>query len=66
MNDNQLISLPESIGNLSSLTFLWVIKSFIDLTKWKSERLAPKYYAKKDSLALIGDDKSPLVVKWDK
>ena len=43
-----------------------LIKAYIDLAKWKSERLAPKYYAKKDSLALIGDDKSPLVVKWDK
>ncbi len=43
-----------------------LVKAYIDLAKWKSERLAPKYYAKKDSLALIGDDKSPLVVKWDK
>ena len=43
-----------------------LIKSFVDLTKWKSERLAPKYYAKKDSTTLIGDKNSPLVVKWDK
>tara|TARA_R110000822_G_scaffold208501_1_gene344422 strand:- start:20 stop:439 length:420 start_codon:yes stop_codon:yes gene_type:complete len=43
-----------------------LIKSFIDLTKWKSERLAPKYYAKKDSLTHLGSDSSPLVVKWDK
>jgi hypothetical protein len=43
-----------------------LIKSFIDLTKWKSERLAPKTYMKKDSLQLMGSDSSPLVVKWDK
>ena len=43
-----------------------LIKSFIDLTKWKSERLAPKSYLKKDTLQLLGSDSSPLVVKWDK
>lgn len=43
-----------------------LIKSFIDLTKWKSERLAPKSYLKKDQLQLIGSDSSPLIVKWSK
>ena len=43
-----------------------LIKSFIDLTKWKSERLAPKSYLKKDQLQVFGSDSSPLIVKWDK
>ncbi len=43
-----------------------LIKSFIDLTKWKSERLAPKTYMKKDQLQVFGSDSSPLIVKWDK
>jgi len=43
-----------------------LIKSFVDLSKWKAERIQPKYYAKKDSLQLSGSDSSPLVVKWDK
>jgi hypothetical protein len=36
------------------------------MSKWKAERIQPKYYAKKDSLSLLGDDSSPLVIKWDK
>jgi len=43
-----------------------LIKSFVDLSKWKSERIAPKYYAKKDSTTLNFDRNQPLVVKWDK
>ena len=43
-----------------------LIKSFVDLSKWKSERIAPKYYAKRDATTLNFDKNTPLVVKWDK
>ena len=43
-----------------------LIKSFLDLSKWKSERIAPKYYAKRDATTLNFDKNTPLVVKWDK
>lgn len=43
-----------------------LIKSFVDLSKWKSERIAPKYYAKRDATSLSFDKSTPLVVKWDK
>jgi len=43
-----------------------LVKAFVDLAKWKSERLSPKIYQKKDSMALNFDKNTPLVVKWDK
>jgi hypothetical protein len=43
-----------------------LIKAFVDLSKWKSERIAPKYYAKRDATTLNFDKNTPLVVKWDK
>ena len=43
-----------------------LIKSFVDLSKWKSERIAPKYYAKRDATTLNFDKNTPLVVKWIK
>ena len=42
------------------------MKVFVDLAKWKSERLSPKIYQKKDSLSMNFDKNTPLVVKWDK
>ena len=41
-----------------------LVKAYIDLAKWKSERLSPKIYQKKDSIALNFDKNTPLVVKW--
>ena len=63
--------LNESIANskLKDKTDLGqthLIKSFVDLSKWKSERIQPKYYAKKDATTLNFDKNTPLVVKWDK
>jgi len=43
-----------------------LIKAFVDLSKWKSERIQPKYYAKKDSTIHNFDKNTPLIVKWDK
>ena len=63
--------LNESIANskLKDKTDLGqthLIKAFVDLSKWKSERIAPKYYAKRDATSLSFDKSTPLVVKWDK
>jgi hypothetical protein len=41
-----------------------LVKAYIDLAKWKSERLSPKIYQKKDSIGLNFDKNTPLVVKW--
>jgi len=41
-----------------------LIKAYLDLAKWKSERLAAKTYGKKDSLSLSGDKKDPIIIKW--
>ncbi|NBV27966.1 hypothetical protein EBS02_02950 [bacterium] len=41
-----------------------LIKAYLDLAKWKSERLAAKIYGKKDSLSLSGDKKDPIIIKW--
>jgi hypothetical protein len=60
-------SLAESrLQEKTDLGKTHLIKSFVDMSKWKAERIQPKYYAKKDSLQLMGSDSSPLVVKWDK
>jgi len=63
--------LNESIANSKTkektdLGQTHLIKSFVDLSKWKSERIQPKYYAKKDATTLNFDKNTPLVVKWDK
>ena len=63
--------LNESIANSKTkektdLGQTHLIKSFVDLSKWKSERIQPKYYAKKDATKLNFDKNTPLVVKWDK
>ena len=60
-------SLAESrLQEKTDLGKTHLIKSFVDISRWKAERIQPKYYAKKDSLSLLGDDSSPLVIKWDK
>jgi len=43
-----------------------LVKAYVDLAKWKSERLNPRVYQKKDSLTLLGQDNSPIKVKWEK
>ena len=63
--------LNESIANSklkdnTDLGQTHLIKAFVDLSKWKSERIAPKYYAKRDAISLSFDKSTPLVVKWDK
>jgi len=63
--------LNESIANSklvdkTDLGKTHLIKAFVDLSKWKSERIAPKYYAKRDATTLNFDKSTPLVVKWDK
>ena len=63
--------LNESIANSklvdkTDLGKTHLIKAFVDLSKWKSERIAPKYYAKRDATTLNFDKNTPLVVKWDK
>ena len=43
-----------------------LIKAYLDLNKWKSEKLSPKVYGKQsDSLTLLGKDAS-IQVKWQK
>ena len=37
---------------------------YLDLAKWKSERIASKIYAKKDNLSLSGSNKDPIIIKW--
>lgn len=41
-----------------------LIKAYLDLAKWKSERIASKIYAKKDNLSLSGSNKDPIIIKW--
>jgi len=66
-SDLLVSSLAESrLQEKTDLGKTHLIKSFVDLSRWKAERIQPKYYAKKDSLSLLGDDSSPLVIKWDK
>ena len=43
-----------------------LVKAYLDMAKWKSERLNPKVYQKKDNLQLTGIDNSPIMVKWQK
>lgn len=60
-------SLAESrLQEKTDLGKTHLIKSFVDMSKWKAERIQPKYYAKKDSTTLNFDKNQPLTVKWDK
>ena len=60
-------SLAESrLQEKTDLGKTHLIKSFVDMSKWKAERIQPKYYAKKDSTTHNFDKSQPLLVKWDK
>ena len=60
-------SLAESrLQEKTDLGKTHLIKSFVDMSKWKAERIQPKYYAKKDSTTHNFDKSQPLIVKWDK